>query len=647
MVAGWVADFRVCDAILGSALVTWPNWLEYAVAFVLLALFVRLTGWVLGQLTGWPARLGGLCVLAEWCLALAFWIGLLFLLAAGQQLRPVTFWGAVGLVVLAAAGLAIKRFRRDGRLKTELPGTSSGQPWKPWHLLIALLPLCLVLPCFFVDILPWVAWDADVYHLTVPKLYLAQGGFRPIALNVYSNWPLNVELLFAGAMLAKDYVLATLMHFGFGLLSLHALWVGCREAQRPAAAWLALPLFLANPVIFAEMSRANIDLAYVFFFLAGLLFVLRALQHGDDRHVALFLAGLCGGLLAGVKVNGCVGSALLGGLFLVQLPFRPRGTRWAELRALLRWFVLPVLVLSIPWLIKAAWFTGNPVYPFLYGWLGGSDWNAALGAQFQGWQQAMGMGRGVVDYLLLPLRVILKGGAGYDHFDGQLAPLWIVVLPVAVFFGLGDRFTRRCLGVAGAYFLVWSFSSQQMRLLTPALGPLALAAAVTVLRLLERLPRMITHRVALPLLTLGGVALLVWGNWGHFRGAYDLAGPYRTYPRSWWESRRDPVYAFIREQLPRTARLLLLNTNRGFFIDREYLADSFPEASQIAAWLQPARTATDLRSSLAERGITHVLMLKGDWPNPYHAVLLEALDTGRQLRLVFQSDSFVLFELRQ
>ena len=40
------------------------------------------------------------------------------------------------------------------------------------------------------------------------------------------------------------------------------------------------------------------------------------------------------------------------------------------------------------------------------------------------------MGRDAVDYLLLPWRVILEGGRGYDHFDGELGAFWIVVLPV-------------------------------------------------------------------------------------------------------------------------------------------------------------------------------------------------------------------------
>ena len=58
---------------------------------------------------------------------------------------------------------------------------------------------------------PRVSWDANVYHLTVPRLYVEHGGFRRIPFNVYSNWPLNTELLFVVASLLRDYVLGEVM----------------------------------------------------------------------------------------------------------------------------------------------------------------------------------------------------------------------------------------------------------------------------------------------------------------------------------------------------------------------------------------------------------------------------------------------------
>ena len=69
-----------------------------------------------------------------------------------------------------------------------------------------------------------------------------------------------------------------------------------------------------------------------------------------------------------------------------------------------------------------------------------------------------------------------------------------------------------------------------------------------------------------------------------------------------------PYLRFVNDHLSSDARILMLNTNLGFFCDREYLADSFFEASQIAAWLAGADTAEEVYRRLRGRGITHVVL---------------------------------------
>ena len=48
----------------------------------------------------------------------------------------------------------------------------------------------------------------------------------------------------AAAMLVDSYVLAKLVHFGFGLLVLYGIRVACRAFGAAESAWLAMPLFL-------------------------------------------------------------------------------------------------------------------------------------------------------------------------------------------------------------------------------------------------------------------------------------------------------------------------------------------------------------------------------------------------------------------
>src|SRR5262249_52412592 len=117
---------------------------------------------------------------------------------------------------------------------------------------------------------------------------------------------------------------------------------------------------------------------------------------------------------------------------------------------------------------------------------GGPEWSTGLEGQFLAWQQSIGMGRQVVDFLLLPVRVALEGGSGYTHFDGRLNPLWCALVPLSLAAAPSSPPVRRALGVAALYFLTWAATSQQARFLIPILPLLSVAAGVALATMLAR-----------------------------------------------------------------------------------------------------------------------------------------------------------------
>lgn len=615
--------------------------LGHTAALVLLAAVLWLPGYVLAELWLGRRELGPLRSLAQVCLGLGTWIAVLFVLAATGQLHRSALAVVVAAIPLAA--LWTWHRRPAGKRQRCRPPSRIG-------VLVGCALAAVLTPLYLLAISPAVSWDAGVYHLTVPKLWVEQGGFRTIPFNVYSNWPLNAELLFALAMVAYDYVLAKLVHFGFGLLTLWAIYRGCRGGRMgKATGWIAMALFLANPVVAFEFHVAYVDLAHAFFMVAGFLWMTRALDRRQDAPQALLLAGLCGGVMAGLKLNGIVGAVVLGTLYLPHLLVAQRtGELAAAVRDFGRRFVLPVAAFWVPWLIKSAAATGNPIYPLLFG---GPYWSPALADALQGWHQGMGMGREPLDYLLLPFKVILGGGEGYSRFDGAVGAFWIVLLPLALWAARGRATprrsrVRRALWVAGLYFLAWALSSQQMRLLIPILPLLAIAAATAIGdfgdRLASRRWRPLVRRLAV----VASLALAAWygseASPGVSRGRY-LAAAGKSLNR-YLEAQGDlkqtavhPVYRFIDRELPADARLLLLNTGQGFFVEREFIADSFFEASQIADWLGPAGSVEALRELLAEEGITHLLVEHRDWGIAYPAALFEMLADASQVKVIYRS----------
>lgn len=604
--------------------------LTHLLAFVALWLLFAVSG---SALLAWFScrRDGGIPLwLASPALGALLWIHIALVLAWLQLLTPVAVHGMAALAVVVAAAGFLWRGRAGLRLGTRPPL----RPTVAQGILLLGLVVCL-LTLFLQTLRPNVSWDANVYHLTVPRLYLEAQGFRRIPFNVYSNLPLGTELLFAVALLFQDYVLAKLVHFGFGLLTVLLVF---HLARRIAGAWAGLvasALVLLNPVVLYEMRLAYVDLAYAFYFLLAFAFVLRALDRAPPRRLDLLLAGIACGALLAIKITGVLAVACLVLLYLWPRRGHTHGPprAWRSLPLLL----LPPVVLALPWVLKSLAYTGNPVYPLFHAQFGGPEWNLALGEAHQAWQQGIGMGRAPLDFLLLPFRVFLLGDFGYGRFDGELHWAWLVLLPTAAVVGRKSPLVRRCLGVSLLYFVLWAVTSQQMRFLIPVVPLLAIAVAVAVAEALGRLQAGHWHRPA----QLAGAGiltvLLLQANSLYLGQNPRLVRDFLRHDDALFQLVVHPVYVFIDRNLPPRARLLLLNTNHGFFLHREFVADSFFEASQTRALFQDLADSEAVERRFAELSLTHVLIEHRDRGIDYPPAFVSFLNDPQRVQLLYRS----------
>lgn len=564
--------------------------------------------------------------LPVWIWGLAAWTTTLFLLASGGLYRVPVVVTLVVLLALVGTMYLVWHLRR--RHQAETPSTTLH--WAP--TLLFCLPLVFV---YAITVNPTISWDAAVYHLTLPDLYLREGGFRVIPFLVYGVWPQAVELLFGAALALQDHASAKALHFGFGILVAVTLFrdavlrntpqskdeqTSCSSAGLIAGT-VAAALFLLNDVVLFEMRAAYVDLALAFFALAAFLFLDRWLENEETNRFLLLSAGLACGLLAGSKINGavtagCVAALLLPRL-LSQLASRAPADRKAALRTTLC-FALPIAIMWTPWLLRSWAVTGNPVYPLLWEVFGGPDWNARLGEQLFAWQRSIGMGREPLDYLLLPWRIFTAGDSGYEHFDGRLSPLWLPFLPLALWRATSSARCRRALGVSALVFATWAAGSQQMRFLIPALPLLALAVGDGVASLVSHpaLRRRLESKgrvggiaglavpglVALAWITVFGVVQgrLVQAGWNHLK---LYADPRFERPG---DPPRSPAFETV-AHLTGNPSVLLLNSNHIYHCRPNICwANSFFEAPQIDDWLGSAASADEVAQRLRKRGISFV-----------------------------------------
>lgn len=600
-------------------------------AFLLLGAIMYSPGYLLAGAVLRGQFAGPLAFLTRLWLGFAFWIAFAFTACCLGWYRPVVFRTA-GLAFLAAAILVSLRRRRRPRDWSFL---------RPPKLQLAksLLSgtLTFTIPVLFLlTLLPVMAWDCDTYHLTIPKLYTQAGGFRAIDFNVYSNWPLNVELLFGLAMQLTDWHLANLLHFGIGCALLLAVYGFVRGQRDNYAGLLAAVLLLGNPVVLFEFFVAYVDLAFAFFLFMS-FWHLHA--HGTEQAAGrkhLLMAGIAGGITAGIKLPGLAAVFCLGVWFLFW-QWR-QGRLRAGLGSFAVLFVGPCLLLLAPWLVKSWYYTGNPVYPFLYDLFGGPHWSSNLAAWFSQWQRSIGMGRGLIDYLLLPIRMILLGEIGHGRFDGSLNRLWIAWLPLAILGARQSRLVRSTLFVALLYFVFWAATSQQMRFLIPVIPFLSIAAATAISDLLARVSAPRNRATLAAAVSAAAVLSMIVCAAGGIRESSQFADRTVRHQAATSSGGTRPVLGFINRELPATARIMFLNTNHGFFCQREYIADSFFEVSQIADLMRHAESAEAIAELLATMRVTHILRHENIYNVEYPASLDNFLADPARAELVFHSE---------
>ena len=365
--------------------VCWPAvWLVLPVdgAYVA-ALLLGAAGW-----GAWPAAwlAAGQSAGRQVCLAMALGLGvlstaMLALGVAGLLSGPVA-WA----LLAAGGGLGAVRLLRAAR--GQLGNVDSDSVAGPGLLArtLVLLPLCvpIVVVLYAACLPPGLLWAGEArgydvleYHLQVPREYFDAGRILFLPHNVYASFPQGVETLYlllmylAGGPLAAA-IPAQLLHAALGGLTVAALLLWTPRG------WprVLVALVAGTTVWLAYLgSLAYVELGVLFFaaVAAGLL-----ISEKPTLRTA-FAAGICAGLAGGCKYTALVLVAgALGSAWLIGMRGGPK-TRAVRLGL---YGVGAILAFS-PWLIRNAAFTGNPVYPFAYGWFGGRDWSAAQAEQWQ------------------------------------------------------------------------------------------------------------------------------------------------------------------------------------------------------------------------------------------------------------------------
>lgn len=452
-----------------------------------------------------------------------------FGLGTGVMALTQLVLGLVGVIgftpawVVLLPGWVIGALLLRGR---EVPPTGDRAAWAallPVPLLAAALALALLPPAFLWPGEP-NRYDVLAYHLQLPREWMELGRIVPLTHNVFSFFPLAMEMHYLQAMQlvgdpwAGAYP-AQLMHTAFFVMATVAAW----GAFRPRGVWpatLAAGAIASCPYVLLLAPIAYNEGPLVLF---GTLAIAHALLSPTWR--SALVAGLCAGFACGAKLTALP-------LWVVALPIAmlipPRaesdstqahgslsvGLRSSALRGSI--LVLGAVLVVSPWLVRTAlWSGGNPVFPLLARQLGAGHFTPDQVTRFE--------------RAHAPREDQRPPAARVREFARQVATapeFGYALLPAALLGGLlalRSRLAVALFVLLAAHLGVWLFATHlQGRFFVPSLPVLAALLALT--------PGVLRYVSGASLLACGVVSLsLAYGRLDFLRDPEgrllgDLAG---------------------------------------------------------------------------------------------------------------------------
>jgi len=371
--------------------------------------------------------------------------------AAGIPVLGLAFQGA-GLAGLAWPGFFAAACAGPAILGLPLLRALGGSPMRGSGPL-RVVALAAAVAVGIAACAPEVAWDAMVYHLRVPSLYLLAHRIHPVPEIFPSFFPFTGEMMAMAGLSLGGEPAARLLHAAAWLAS--GAMVGRLAAMRGGAPAgpLATAMFLSLPAGMVIAGRAYVEYYVILPLTASLVLLLGGGARAGMGRLAA--AGWLAGAAVGAKYMGGFAGLVAGMVAAARAGVTPR-TALA--------FVLPALAAGAAWPFRNFLWTANPVFPVLFG---GPRWTPL---DMAGWRaDARAFGPDPAALLAAPWTLVGRAAS-----DGLLSPLPFIAAASVVF--VRDRAVRVLWLAALALLLSWWATSPLPRYLLPALS-LACAAA--------------------------------------------------------------------------------------------------------------------------------------------------------------------------
>ncbi|MCL4395177.1 MAG: glycosyltransferase family 39 protein [Chloroflexi bacterium] len=396
-------------------------------------------------------------------LSLALGLGLLALivLALGllHLLYPTITYGTLALITV----LLVPRLIRPLRGAFSELTARARTVWQTTDLRFASIVFACIVVCLWGGLIwafaPTIQFDALVYHLSVPSLYVQQHGIVQVQEEFRSNWAHYGEMLFTLGLETAGQPLPELMHFAYCVMTALLTFTLGQRLGGLRTGLVSAVLYVSVPIVTWESGIAYIDLIVAFYAFASLYAVV--VWWIDDQDRWLVAGGILGGLALGSKLNAAI-VILPVALFLTVALLLRRGLSRRSLLGICA-FGLPAILLFAPWLWRDWLWTGSPIFPYFNTVFRSPDW--PLQDTFFNFG-SFGVGHGPVDFARMPWDLVVRTSA-YSEVTpvGSLGALPLTALPwsLPLFSSRLRRSVLVLLGLGLAALVLWFKIAQYSR----------------------------------------------------------------------------------------------------------------------------------------------------------------------------------------
>lgn len=464
------------------------------------------------------------------------------------------------------------------------------------------LSVLLILP---LALMPPVVRDELIAHLALPKLYVNAGRILEIRHIGFSYLPQNIDLLYLIPLALGNDIVPRLLHLLFAVLTASLVYSFILPRAGRSYALAGFAVYMTTPLVVNLSRMAYIDNGAAFFSLLSVMAALRFRDEGSFRWLVVSAVSI--GLGLGAKYNLLI-SFLLIGLFVTAFSYRKEGFAGAVKRTAL--FVVLALAVLSPWLVRNYLWTGSPFYPLLETASGSVA--RGEGLHVTGEMPPVGKrfflyGEGVLDFILLPVRIFLEGADNsIEKFDGVLNPFFLPFVLLAFLKKFRD--SKLLL----AFFIFFFFAAAlTVDLVTRYLMPVIPIVAILVVFGMKNAfdSRQLKWTAAL-------VALALFAfNLNYAFGLYQRAGAVDYFSggmdKEAYLKANLPDYevvSFANRTLPEGAKVMLVFTgDRGYYWDREYVYGDRTGVF-LKGMIKGAKDAESIAAGFKGYGATHIMV---------------------------------------